>query len=85
MTEKPELRERAKAAAESLASLAGEAATDPALRARLDAALRALSDEPAAAEHAALLADPRDARAFVRDVIAEELERYWERRFGRKL
>ena len=78
MNEKPELRDRARQAAQSLASLAEEAATDPALRARLEAALRALSDEPAAAEHAAILQDQRDTRAFVRDVIAEELERYWE-------
>ena len=78
------LRERVKKLAGDAASLAAEAAADPALRAQLDAALQALGKAAPAPRNAAILDNPGEARALVRDVIAEELERYWQRRFGRK-
>jgi len=78
------LHDRARSLAGNLASLAAEAAAaDPALRARLDAALRALEQSAPAQRNTALLENPSDARALVRDVVAVELERYWLRRFGR--
>ena len=76
------LQERARDVAERLAALAAEAAGDPSLRARLDAALRALQSPAEAQRNTALLENPAQARALVRDVVAEELARYWERRFG---
>ena len=78
------LRERAKVLARDVASLASEAAADPALRGQLDAALQALGQSATVPRNAAVLDNPGEARALVRDVIAEELERYWQRRFGRK-
>lgn len=78
------LRDRASGLARDVASLASEAAADPALRAQLDAALQALGQSAPVARNAAVLDNPGEARALVRDVIAEELERYWQRRFGRK-
>lgn len=81
---KPDLPARTRQAAQTLAHLAAEAAdADPALRDRLEAARRALEQPPAAA-HAAILETVSDARALVRDVVAEELARYWDRRFGGK-
>jgi len=85
-SEKPDsrdFRDQVRRAAETLAELSAEAAVaDPGLRARLDAALRALHGAAPAERHTAILDNPADARAVVRDVVAEELARYWERRFG---
>jgi len=53
------------------------------LQERVEAALRALDGRPAAGRNAALLGDPADAREIIRDIVAEELARYWERRYGR--
>lgn len=78
------LRERARDVVREMAALASEAAADPAIRAQLDAALQALGRPATVARNAAVLDNPGEARALVRDVIAEELERYWQRRFGRK-
>ena len=75
------VQERAHEAAQNLAALAAEAA-EPGLRARLAAAFRALQSEPAGGWNTALLENPAEARALIRDVVAEELSRYWERRFG---
>ena len=81
-----DLRGRVADAATGLAALSAEAArTDPALRARLDAALRAIEAGERPAGHAALLKNPADPRGEVRDVVADELDRYWRRRFGRTL
>ena len=83
-TESRDLRDRVRRTAQRLASLAAEAGpVDPALRARLDAALRALQGPAQAERNTAILENPADARAVVRDVVAEELERYWDRRFGK--
>ena len=87
MTEKrtrpDNLHERAHGLARELASLAAEAAaSDPALRAQLDAALRALDRKITTRRNTALLSNQDETRRFVRDVVADELERYWERRFG---
>ena len=83
-TEHNDLHERALGVVQRLSDLAAEAAAaDPALRARLDAALRALSDGAPATRNTAILEDPIKARNLVRDVVAEELDRYWQRRFGR--
>lgn len=79
-----DLHERARGVAQRLSALAAEAAAaDPALRARLDAALRALGDGAPTPRNTAILEDPIKARNLVRDVVAEELDRYWQRRFGR--
>ena len=56
--------------------------TAAAVRARLEAALRALDGLPEPQGNRAVLEDPAQVRALVRDVLAEELERYWDRRFG---
>ena len=40
------------------------------------------SPAPGAERNAAILGSPAALRALVRDVVAEELLRYWERRFG---
>ena len=75
-----EVRERARQVTESLSALANEAVgVDPALSARVDAALRALRASAKPPSNAALLENPADARALVRDVVAEELQRFWER------
>ena len=76
-----DLNDRIGQAMRDLGSLSAEAAGDPAARARLDAALRALRGEDMP-RNAAMLENPADARALVRDVVAEELSRYWDRRFG---
>ena len=76
--------ERVRRTIRDMAALSTEAAAaDPALRARLDAALNALQGDPAPERNTAVLANPADARAVVRDVVADELARYWDRRFGR--
>jgi len=82
--EKPDtLNDRAARVAREMAALAAETArVDPALRARLEAALAALNGSRPVARNTALLENPARARAVVRDTVAEELERYWERRFG---
>ena len=77
------IREKARRVASELASLASEAAvTDPALRARLESALQALRGAPVRPRNTALLSSAEDARGTVRDIVAEELARYWDRRFG---
>ena len=77
------LHQQVRGVVQHLVALAGEAASaDPALRARLDAALRALEGAAPAERNTAILKNPGDARAMVRDVVAEELARYWDRRFG---
>lgn len=77
------LSDRAAHVARGLASLAAEASrADPALRARLEAALEAIEGRQPAVRNTALLENPDRSKAVVRDLIAEELERYWERRFG---
>ena len=77
-----DLNDRIGQAMRNLGALSSEAAGDPGARARLDAALRALRGEDVP-RNAAVLENPADARALVRDVVAEELSRYWDRRFGR--
>lgn len=79
---KPDLNERIGNAARDLGALSAEAAGDPALRARIDSALRVLQGRASEPKNTAILKNPADARAVVRDVVAEELSRYWERRFG---
>jgi len=78
MAPKRDLRSQSQALIERLYRLAAEAsAQDPALRDRAEAALRALRGS--AAPHL----QPTDLRPVVRDLLAEELELFWERRFGR--
>lgn len=81
-TRPPSLDEQVRGVAQTLVSLSAEATADPAVRARLDAALRALQGAAPGERHTAILSNPADARALVRDVVADELARYWERRFG---
>lgn len=76
------LNQQVSGVARRLVALAGEAAADPALRARLDAAINALQDAAPAERNTAILQKPADVRSLVRDSVAEELERYWNRRFG---
>jgi len=76
-----DLNDRIGRAVRDLGALSAEAGGDPAARARLDAAVRALRGEDLP-RNAAVLENPADARALVRDVVAEELNRYWDRRFG---
>ena len=76
------LSHQLRATAQRLAALSTEAAADPALRARVDAALRALEGAAPPERNTAILENPADARSMVRDVVAEELARYWNRRFG---
>ena len=78
---KSNLPERVAATLRDLGALSSEAA-DPALRARIDAAVQALHGNAPAPRNTALLENGADSRALVRDVVAEELTRYWERRFG---
>ena len=78
-----DLASRAAGLREQIAALAANAADrDPALRARLQAALQALQGE-STARNTALTQSANDMRVVVRDVLAEELDRFWERRFGR--
>ena len=77
------LADRVSEAEQRLAVLSAEAAlSDPALGSRLKTALRALQGSEQRIQNAAILGTASDARALVRDVVAEELSRYWERRFG---
>jgi hypothetical protein len=73
-----DLESQSQALIERLQRLAREAeGFDPALRDRLEAAMRALRGSGADR------AEPPDLRQAVRDLLAEELDRFWERRFGR--
>lgn len=77
------LSEQVSEAERKLVALSTEAASsDPAMGARLNASLRALRGTASSVQNTAILSAPSDVRALVRDVVAEELARYWERRFG---
>ena len=77
------LAEQVREAERKLVALSVEAASsDPAVGSRLNAALRALRGTTSSVQNTAILSAPSDIRALVRDVVAEELARYWERRFG---
>ena len=77
-----DLKDRLDRAAAELAALSAAAERDPSLRGRVDAARQALAGTQQPVRNTALLQDTRQARTLVRDVVAEELTRYWERRFG---
>lgn len=76
--------QRAEELTDRLSSLAAEVSgADPALRARLEAALNVLRSGIPGERNTALTSNPADVRALVRDLLAEELARFGERRFGR--
>ena len=77
------VQERLAALKTGLAALAAQAGpADAETRARLEAAMLALEGRSPGARNTAVLESLSEVRSTVRDIVSEELARYWERRFG---